>query len=73
MIRSVLAAEFYDFADAFCHVFVIKEVLPYLHGRQLPICMYTDPNSLFYVVVKESTTTDDRLSIDLRAVTESYQ
>lgn len=39
----------------------------------MPLRMTTYSNPLFIVVVKYSTTTERRLSIDLRAVTESYQ
>lgn len=73
VVRSVLGAEVCAFADAFDEAYSIQTMLTQCFGKKLPLRMYTDSKSLFDVIVKESTTTEKRMSIDLRAVNESYR
>lgn len=72
VVRYVLGAKVCAFSDAFDQAFAIQAVLTKCYGWRLPQRMYSNSKSLFNVIIKESTTTERRLSIDLKAVTESY-
>ena len=71
--RSVLGAEVYAFADAFDFAYVIKHDLEEILGQRVPLQMLTDSRSLFDVIVKNSTTAERRLMIDIKDVRESYE
>lgn len=41
--------------------------------RHLPLRVLTDSSGFFYVVVKDTTTTEKRLMLDLRATREAFE
>ena len=71
--RSVLGAEIYAFADAFDYAYVIRHDLEEIMEQKVPLQMLTDSRSLFDVIVKNSTTSERRLMIDIKDVRESYE
>ena len=71
--RSFLGAEVYAFADAFDYVYVMKHDLEQILDKRIPLQMFTDSKSLFDVIVKNSTTAERRLMIDIKDVRESYE
>lgn len=73
VVRSVLGAEVYSFAEAFDAAFVIKTDLERILDTELPLSMLTDSNSLFDVMVKPSFTTEHRLMIDLQVARNAHQ
>ena len=48
--RSILAGELIAFAEAYDRSFVLKNDLEDMLNEKVPICMYTDSQSLFEVV-----------------------
>ena len=71
--RSVLGAEVYAFADAFDYAYVIRHDLEEILNQCIPLQIMTDSRSLFDVIVRNSTTSDRRLMIDIKDVRESYE
>lgn len=41
-------------------------------SRRIPLQLYTDSDSLFKVIIKNSSTTERRLMIDIQATREAY-
>ena len=72
VVRSVMGGECYAFADGFDYGFTLRHDLQNILQRKIPLLLYTDSDSLFKVIVKNSTTTERRLMIDLQATREAY-
>ena len=73
IVRSVLGGEVYAFADGMDIGLTLKHDLENILGRPIGLQMCTDSKTLFDVVTKNTTTTEKRLMIDIKAVRESYE
>lgn len=67
VVRSVFDRETYAFADFFDVEFPLRHDISKIIGRTLPLTILTDCESLFKTLVKSSTTSERRLTIDIRA------
>lgn len=72
-MRSVLGGEVYAFADGMDVGLTLKHDLEGIVGRSIGLRMFTDSKTLFDVITKNTTTTEKRLMIDIKAVRESYE
>lgn len=72
-VRSVLRGKIYAFADFFDVCFVLKYCMESFINYKIPIKMYSDPESLFKVVVRSTTTTEKRFMIGVRATSEALE
>lgn len=73
VVRSVLGAYTSALADAFDQVFAAKTITEKAHVKTIPMRMLTDSKSLFDVIVKEPTTSEKILAIDLKAIRDSFR
>lgn len=73
VVRSVMGAELYAFADAFDLAFLLKTDLETMLSAKVPLIMMIDSDSVFKVIVKNTSTTEKRLMIDIRAAREAYE
>lgn len=58
IVRSILDAEVYAFADAFDASYNIKD-LEHILGKTIGLKMFTDSKSLFDIIIKRSGTTEN--------------
>lgn len=72
VVRSVMGGECYAFADAFDFAFSLRHDMQKIMSKRIPLQLYTDSDSLFKVISKNSSTTERRLMIDLQATREAY-
>ena len=72
VVRSVLGAETYAFADAFDFAYCAKIDLETLLDSFVSLSIFTDSKSLFDVITKCSHTQERRLMINLQAVRDAY-
>lgn len=70
--RSVLGSEVMAFADAFDMAYTIKYDLQHIIQNRVRLHMLTDSLSLFDVLTRNHVTTEKRLMIDLKNVTNAY-
>lgn len=73
VVRSIMGAEVYAFADAFDRSFVIRKDLERLLGVKIQLHMFTDSKQLFDAMTKGQQTTEKRLMIDIAAAREAYR
>lgn len=73
VVRSVLGAEMYSFADAFDFAFTAKTDLENILKKDIPLRMLTDSKSLFDIITKNSHTSEKRLQIDIQVIREAYE
>jgi hypothetical protein len=71
--RSSTASETLAFADVFDAVFVIKHDLERMLGRNVPVLMLIDAESLFNTLTRERYTVEKRLLVDIAAAMEAYR
>lgn len=71
--RSAMAAETLAFVEGFDTSFTLRAQVRQLLGRDLPLIMLTDSQSLFRILTSHKRTTEGRLMIDLFAVRQSYR
>lgn len=68
VVRPVLGAEICAFADAFDQAYASKHLMEKAYNKTIPMRMQTDSKSLLAEIGKESTTSEKRLKIDLKAI-----
>lgn len=73
VVRSVLGGEVYAFADEMDVGLTLKHDLEGIVGRPTGLRMFTDSKTFFDVITKNTTTTEKRLMIEIKAVRESYE
>lgn len=61
VVRSVLGGETHAFADAFDASYAIRHDLQKIMLRNVPLCIVTDSDSLFKVIVQSSNMTENAL------------
>lgn len=71
VVRSILGEEIHAFADAFDASYSIRHDLQNIMIRKVPLCILTDSDALFKVIVKSSNMTKRRLMIDIQAGCET--
>lgn len=72
VVRSTMGGEVFAFADGFDYGYSLRHDLERMTGRKIPLLMYTDSDSVFKVIVKNSMTTERQLMIDLEATRQAY-
>lgn len=72
IVRSMLKAETYAFADYFDQAYIICGELLGILLCKVPSAMPTDSTSLFNVTIRSSKTWEQRLMIDLVAAREAF-
>lgn len=72
VVRSVIGGKCHAFADAFYYGYSPRHDLEQMLDKTLPLQLHTDSDSVFKVIVKNSSTTERRLMIDLEATREAY-
>lgn len=70
--RSIMAAEIHGLVYGFDQTYVVREALEEVLDRKISIEVYVDSKSVFDVVVKDGSTSEKRLQIDIFALRESY-
>lgn len=73
VVRSVMGAELYAFADAFDLAFLLKKDLELMLSQRIPLIMMIDSDNMFKVIVKNTSATEKRLMIDIKAAREAYE
>ncbi|PXF45775.1 hypothetical protein BWQ96_04442 [Gracilariopsis chorda] len=73
VVRSVMGAEVYAFADGFDVAHMLRFDLESIMNRKLRLCILTDIKSLFDTTVKNSFISEKRLMIEVQAAREAYQ
>lgn len=73
IVRSVLGAETYSFADCFDSAYTLKDELYRVFRKTVTIAMLTDSGCLFDVVVKSTRTSEKRLMIDIATARDAYE
>ena len=56
----------------FDYGYTLKHDLEHMSTRKIPLLMYTDSDSVFKVIIKNSMTTERRLMTDLEAPRQAY-
>lgn len=72
VVRSVLGAETYAFADSFDQVYAICEELLTIMCQKIPLIMLTDFACLFNVIIWSFKTSKCRSMMDLAATRDAY-
>lgn len=72
VVRSVLGAETFGMADACDAAIVIQHDMKKILKRTFKIKLLTDSETLFNVVIRNASTTERRLMIDIKAAREAY-
>lgn len=72
MILSALGAEIFGIADSCDHAILIQHDLIKSLKMKLKIKILTDIETLFYVVIKNASTTVRRLMIDIKVAIKAY-
>lgn len=62
----------FAFADGFDYGYSMKYDIGQMLNCNIPLLMYTDSESVFKVIIKNSMTTERRLMIDLEATRQAY-
>lgn len=62
-----------DLADTFDQAIILEKAMGRSFGQALPIKMIGNSKPLFEIVTTESTTSEKRLAIDLKAVKASHR
>lgn len=70
--RSVLGAEVYAFTDSFEYAYVMRHGLKEVLEQRVALQMFTNAHSLFDVIVKNSTTGERHLLINIKDFGDSY-
>ena len=72
IVRSVLGAETFGMADACDASIVLQHDIKKITGRNMKIRILTDSETLFNVVIKNASTKEKRLMIDIKAARQAY-
>ena len=73
VVRSCLGGETLALADAVDMAIAMRTDFELIVGKKFPISIYTDSRSLFDVITRNTTTTEKRLMVDIRAIREAYE
>lgn len=71
-MKSILGGKNFAFTDAFDHGYTLKFDLERILRRKVPLLMYTDSDSLFKIIVRNSMITERTLMIDPETTCEAY-
>ena len=71
-VRSIMAAEVFDFSAAFDHTFIIRHDLQVISNQKMGIKKFTDSKQLFDVIQNGSHMTEKKLFIELIATRKEY-
>jgi hypothetical protein len=69
---SSMEGETLAFADGFDNPFLLRHELERMLGQPVPLIMFTDSQALFNVLIRNKTTTERRLMVDVAAARQSY-
>lgn len=72
VVRSVLGAETFALADACDNAILIQHDLQGSLNKKVKIKILTDSTTLFNLMIRNASTTEKRLMIDIKATTEAY-
>ena len=71
-MRSILGGEVYAFADCYDFAYTLRLELEKLHNRQIPLQLFKDSKSVFYVINQCKTMTKKRLMIEIQSVRKGF-
>lgn len=72
VVRSVLGRELMAFAEGMDYELAVREDIERITGWELKFKMFTDSKSVFDVITLNTTTSEKRLMVDIRAIREAY-